>query len=89
MKASELVSFVRAEAGIEKEEAVKAIAAVSAAIRNGAANGEKVTLPDLGTFRQVNKPSRQARNPRTGEIVEVPARSVVAFRPTKSKANER
>ena len=45
-------------------------------------NGE-VPLPGLGVLRVVKLKARTARNPRTGEAVEVPAKKTVRFRPYK------
>ena len=35
--------------------------------------GEKVNIPEIGIFRVVKKNARNARNPKTGEQVKVPA----------------
>ena len=34
-------------------------------------------LPDLGRFKAVTKPARKARNPRTGAMVDVPAKTTL------------
>ena len=41
--------------------------------------GEKVVLPGLGVMKPLEKKARIARNPRTGESVSVPAKTVVKF----------
>lgn len=45
---------------------------------------KKVTLRSFGDFSLVNKKARKARNPKTGEPVDVPAKNVVKFRPAKT-----
>lgn len=45
---------------------------------------EDVRLVGLGTFRRLKRQARQARNPRTGETVAVPAKTVIRFKPSKS-----
>jgi len=45
-------------------------------------NGE-APLPGLGVLRVVKLKARTARNPRTGEAVDVPAKKTVRFRPYK------
>lgn len=37
----------------------------------------------FGTFRRVTTAPRTGRNPKTGEAIEVPARSVLKFKPSK------
>lgn len=45
--------------------------------------GGEVRLQNVGTFKRVQKSARTARNPRTGEMVQVPAKAVVKFVPVK------
>jgi len=43
--------------------------------------GEKIELRNFGVFRLKQRKSRTGRNPRTGQIVPVPPRKVVVFKP--------
>lgn len=43
--------------------------------------GEKIELRNFGVFRLKQRRSRTGRNPRTGEVVPVPPRKVVVFKP--------
>jgi nucleoid DNA-binding protein len=43
--------------------------------------GEKVELRNFGVFKIKERKSRTGRNPRTGEVVPVPPRKVVVFKP--------
>ena len=43
--------------------------------------GEEVAIPQFGKFVPVAKPARNARNPKTGETIKVPAKTVIKFRP--------
>ena len=43
----------------------------------------EVPLPGLGVLRVVTLKARTARNPRTGETVQVPRKKTVRFRPYK------
>lgn len=45
---------------------------------------EKIVLPGLGTFKHVTRPARTARNPTTGEAVNVEEKIVLKFKATKS-----
>jgi integration host factor subunit beta len=44
---------------------------------------EKIDLRGFGTFKIRKAKARQARNPRTGEAVSVPAKTVAIFKPSK------
>ncbi len=50
-------------------------------------NGFDVRLVGFGSFTLHDKPSRPARNPKTGEAVTVSARRVVTFRSGKKMKN--
>lgn len=43
--------------------------------------GEKIELRNFGVFKIKERKSRTGRNPRTGQIVPVPPRKVVIFKP--------
>ena len=43
--------------------------------------GEKIELRNFGVFKVKQRKSRTGRNPRTGQIVPVPPRKVVVFKP--------
>ncbi len=45
------------------------------------ARGEKIELRNFGVFKIKQRKSRTGRNPRTGEVVPVPPRKVVIFKP--------
>jgi nucleoid DNA-binding protein len=44
-------------------------------------NEGRIELRNFGVFEVKRRRARKARNPRTGEKVNVPARMVVAFKP--------
>jgi integration host factor subunit beta len=45
------------------------------------AKGNRLEFRDFGVFELKRRKERTARNPKTGEAVHVPARTVVAFKP--------
>lgn len=59
-----------------KEELDRVVECIVDAI----ASGEGVRLMGLGTFTVEDKPARVARNPRTGETVQVPAKKAPKFK---------
>lgn len=50
------------------------------AVTDQLAGGGRVELRGFGTFSVKRRASRSGRNPRTGELVEVPAKAAPAFR---------
>jgi len=43
----------------------------------------EVTINEMGKFVLQNKPARTAKNPMTGETVQVPAKTVAKWKPNK------
>ncbi|MBU2767762.1 integration host factor subunit beta [Acidithiobacillus ferrivorans] len=46
-------------------------------------HGKKVRIHGFGTFSVKHKPANEARNPATGEAVNVPAKDVLVFKASK------
>ena len=80
MNKTELVAAVAAKTELSKKNAEKAVAAVLETVAETLAAGEKVQLVGFGTFEARAREARSAKNPRTGETVEVPASRVPAFK---------
>lgn len=49
-------------------------------MRNALIKGDKVEIRGFANFRLKTRKPRQARNPKTGEKVEVPAKKVIFFK---------
>ena len=84
MNKTELIAAVAEQASITKKDAEKAIAAVINSITNAMADGDKVQLVGFGTFEVRTRDARQGKNPRTGEIINIPASKVPAFKAGKA-----
>lgn len=82
MNKANLIDYVAKEINVTKKDARLAIENVLSGIIEGLASDGKVSLVGFGTFSLVDKPARTARNPKTGEAVEVPAKIVPKFRPS-------
>ncbi len=80
MNKNELISAVAEKTGLSKKDSEKAINATLDAITAAVANGEKVQLIGFGTFELRERAEKQARNPRTGETMTVPACKAPAFK---------
>jgi DNA-binding protein HU-beta len=80
---AQLVSLISEFSSENKATVERVLGGLSAAVSDGLAEGHEITLPDIGKLKPVKKAARQARNPRTGESVEVPARVAAKFVPAK------
>ena len=52
-------------------------------MKEALARGDGIELRGFGTFKVRHRKARTGRNPRTGEAVEVPARGVPVFKPSR------
>ena len=57
------------------------------AVKDTLARGDHIEIRGFGTFKVRHRKARTARNPRTGEPVEVPARVAPVFKPSRHFRN--
>ncbi|MCK5241382.1 HU family DNA-binding protein [bacterium] len=79
----ELIDKVAEGLGLPKREIEKMLEKLISTIQNALKAGQKVSVAGLGTFVVKEKKARIARNPKTGESVQVPAKKAPKFRPGK------
>lgn len=85
MRKPELVEAVQSAAGIDtKTQAEAAVDAVFDAVTKALAGGEEVTITGFGTFKVSRRAARQGVNPRTGEKIQIAAKTVPRFSAGKS-----
>ena len=83
MNKGELIDKVAGEIGVTKKEGKKAVECVFEAITDCLAKGDAVRLVGFGTFGIRKRAARMARNPRTGEKIQVKAMNVPFFKAGK------
>lgn len=69
--------------GITKKDCAIVVDAFLSAIKDAMADHKNIEIRGFGTFKVRERKSRLARNPRTGDPVEVPPRAVPVFKPSK------
>ncbi len=84
MNKTELVAAIAAKAGLEKAEAVKALKAFEEVVTEELANGGKVQLVGFGTFEVAERAAREGRNPKTKEVMPIPASKAPKFKAGKA-----
>ena len=76
----ELVQRIAEKTGIQQISAKEVIQGFLDEIIIELARGNRLEFRDFGVFEPKEKAKRVARNPRTGERVEVPAKTTVKFK---------
>ncbi|MHC5862948.1 HU family DNA-binding protein [Nostoc sp.] len=79
MNKGELVDAVATKTNITKKQADEVISAFLSVVTETVANGEKVTLIGFGSFERRERSERSGRNPKTQEVMTIPATIVPAF----------
>ena len=69
--------------GITKKDCALVVDGFLNAVKLALQNGENIEIRGFGTFKVRKRKTRTARNPRTGDAVDVPSRSVPVFKPSK------
>jgi integration host factor subunit beta len=83
MTKAELVEEVSKSSNLSKKDAEIVVQTVLNSIVESLKKGEKVELRGFGSFRIRSRQARQGRNPKTGNMVKVPAKRVPYFKPGK------
>jgi DNA-binding protein HU-beta len=81
MNKTVLIGAVAAKAALTKKETKKAVDAIIKTVEDVVGQGDKVVLLGFGTFTTVKKTSRKGVNPKTREPINIPAHTVVKFKP--------
>lgn len=81
MNKGELVNAVAERTGMGRGQAGEALDATLRTITESLKKGEEVKIVGFGTFVVADRAAGEARNPRTGEKVKVPASKAPKFRP--------
>ncbi len=71
MNKADLIGHVADAAGLSKGSAADAVEAVLGGVTGALESGDAVSLVGFGTFSVVDRAARTARNPRTGETIQV------------------
>jgi integration host factor subunit beta len=83
MTKEELVNHVAATTDLPRSQAATVVKLFVQCITEALAQGDKVEVRGFGSFRLRHRRARAARNPRTGALVQIPAKRVPWFTPGK------
>jgi integration host factor subunit beta len=70
--------------GLTRNQTEIVVETVFDSIKKALINGEKIEIRGFGNFRLKTRNPRKARNPKTGESVDVPGKKVLYFKVGKA-----
>ncbi len=79
----DFLTTVVVKSGLTKAQASTFVEALKKILIDEPAAGEKISLTGIGKLKVVEKATRMGVNPRTGEIMTIPAHKEVKFFPSK------
>jgi len=84
MNKADLINHVATTTELDKATATSAIEAVLSGITKTLVAGNSVSLVGFGAFSVTDRAARAARNPRTGEAIEIAASKAPKFKAGKA-----
>ena len=81
MNKTNFIGAVAEKAGLSKVDAKKAVDAFIKTVEEAVGKGDKIALLGFGSFSVVNKAARKGVNPKTKELINIPASKAVKFKP--------
>ena len=84
MNKNDLVAAVSANAGISKSDGTIAVDSLLASIASALKSGDDVRITGFGTFSVTHRKASEGRNPRTGEVIQIPASKQPKFKAGKT-----
>lgn len=87
MTKAELIEEVSRVVEMRRRDSAVIIEAIFDSVVRALRRGDKIEIRGLGSFGTRQRPPRVGRNPKTGARVDVPAKRVPFFKPSKEVRN--
>ncbi len=84
MTKKDIVRTISEEVGLTQQQTKEIVQKTFDAIIESLVREQRIELRNFGVFEVKPRAARKARNPRTGEQVDVPRKYVVTFKPGKN-----
>jgi DNA-binding protein HU-alpha len=84
MRKPELAAQIADSTDLSKEKAADVLNTILEQIAGAVSREDAVNLVGFGSFTPKNRAARKGKNPKTGEVIDIPASSTVAFKPGKA-----
>lgn len=83
MRREDIVDEIYQQTGLPKKDIQLVVKLFLKSLKKAFLRGERIELRGFGVFEVKHRKSRIGRNPKTKEVIEIPERNVVAFKPSK------
>lgn len=79
MNKSQLIEEIAKRSGLTQAGSRRALDALLETIGEALTEGDRVQLVGFGTFKVTDRKSREGRNPKTGDVIQIPASKTPSF----------
>ncbi|MGL4989679.1 MAG: HU family DNA-binding protein [Sarcina sp.] len=83
MNKAELIASMAQKSQLTKKDAEMALKSFIESVQETLESGDKVQLVGFGTFETRERAAREGRNPRTKEVISIPASKAPVFKAGK------
>jgi integration host factor subunit beta len=83
MTKTELIEKVSRAVEMTRKDSEVIVEAIFNSVVRALRSGDRIEIRGFGSFRTRQRQPRVGRNPKTGERVEVPAKRIPSFKPSK------
>ncbi len=83
MTKADLIEEVARAADVSRKESETVVETILGGIVDSLRRGDKIEIRGFGSFRTRQRRARTGRNPKTGARVDVPAKTIPFFKPSK------
>jgi integration host factor subunit beta len=83
MTKADLIEDVARKTELSRKDSEVIVDTIFEGIVKSLRGGDKIEISGFGSFRTRHRNSRVGRNPKTGERVDVPAKDIPYFKPSK------
>jgi DNA-binding protein HU-beta len=80
MRKQDLVAAIAKQTSVPESRVNEISSAVFQVIEKALADGDEVSISGFGTFRVVERPGREGRNPQTGETIKIAPKKSPTFK---------
>ena len=84
MNKNDLIAAVAGTTGLNRSDASSAVESVFGCIASELQKGGEVRIVNFGTFLVSQRKASEGRNPRTGEVIQIPATKQPKFKAGKA-----
>ena len=88
MKKQDIITSISESSKINKKKTKEILDLTFDFIKNELKSGEKVKISGFGAFEIMIRKSTRGINPKTKEVIEIPATKVIKFKPTQPLKEE-